>query len=354
VPTSAEASLLGRVNADRKGNGLGTLADDGAAAALARRWAQHMADVNRLEHNPSLSNDVSREVTNQWTRIGENVGTGQDASSLYDAFMRSSAHRANILGDYNRIGLGAYRDDRGTMWVTMVFVKGPAVAHAASAEFASFSEAVQRQYLDFLGRSSDMSGLGYWHRSLTAGVDEAAMIESFLSSQEFGATARPVVRLYLAYFNRIPDYNGLTYWINAFRGGRSLISISDTFAQSDEFRSTYGSLSDDQFVDQVYRNVLGRNADADGRAYWVGQMRQGKVTRGGLMVNFSESGEYTAGTSANVDVIVTYVGMLRRSPDSNGYGYWVGRTKQGGGLRQLIGGFLASGEYANRTNTNSA
>ncbi len=35
-------------------------------------------------------------------------------------------HRANILGDYNRVGIGTVRDGSDTIWVTVDFVKGPA------------------------------------------------------------------------------------------------------------------------------------------------------------------------------------------------------------------------------------
>jgi hypothetical protein len=69
-----------------------------------------------------------------------------------------------------------------------------------------------------------------------------------------------------------------------------------------------------------------------------------------MMIGFSESAENRGGTDANVDVIVTYVGMLRRSPDQSGYAYWVDQAKRGG-LRQLIGGVLGSTEYSKRTNT---
>ena len=35
-------------------------------------------------------------VTTGWKALGENVGVGPDVSSLFDAFMGSSAHRSNI------------------------------------------------------------------------------------------------------------------------------------------------------------------------------------------------------------------------------------------------------------------
>ena len=40
--------------------------------------------------------------------------------------MASPSHRANILGDYNQVGIGVSVADDGRLWVTVVFMKGPA------------------------------------------------------------------------------------------------------------------------------------------------------------------------------------------------------------------------------------
>ena len=84
------------------------------------------------------------------------------------------------------------------------------------------------------------------------------------------------MRLYLAAFNRIPDTDGFTFWMGVHRNGGSNSQIAQVFAQSEEFVSKYGgNLSNSQFLDLIYQNVLGRSADAAGRDYWVGQMSNG-------------------------------------------------------------------------------
>ena len=42
----------------------------------------------------------------------------------------------------------------------------------------------------------------------------------------------------------------------------------------------------------VYRNVLGREPDASGWSYWTAELNQRRLTRGQLMVQFSESTEF--------------------------------------------------------------
>src|SRR3954447_9013375 len=128
APGSEELDFLNRTNDARAQNGLAPLQWDEAAANVARGWSSQMAASQTLSHNGNLSNDIGNTVTADWTRIGENVGYGPSVGKLQNAFMNSSGHRANVLGDYNRVGIGVVRDGKGTIWVTLDFVKGPELA----------------------------------------------------------------------------------------------------------------------------------------------------------------------------------------------------------------------------------
>lgn len=134
-PAGAEDALEGSfyslTNASRSANGLGGLQYDPWLSTIARDWTNTMIRDDVLKHNPSLSAQVSSQVTNSWTRLGENVGVGYDTDGLQQAFMNSPGHRANVVGDFNRVGIGAERDGRGRIWVTVVFMKGPAIAAIA-------------------------------------------------------------------------------------------------------------------------------------------------------------------------------------------------------------------------------
>jgi len=68
-------------------------------------------------------------------------------------------------------------------------------------------------------------------------------------------------------------------------------TISNGFADSQEFQDRYGHLSDAQFVDLIYQNVMHRTPDAEGREYWIKELGLG-LSRGGLMLGFSESEEF--------------------------------------------------------------
>jgi len=210
-------------------------------------------------------------------------------------------------------------------------------------------ELVKQLYRDFLNREADPEGLQYWVNQIDSGaMTRAQVIESFFWSEEFGLRIAPIVRLYFAYFLRIPDYAELQYWINQHINGQPLESISDAFAASQEFQQQYGSLSNEQFVTLVYQNVLGRSLDPGGSAYWVGQLNSGALTRGQVMIGFSESTEYKGVTSHEVYVTMMYMGMLRRAPEEGGFNFWVDYLDSGNSGLALIDGFLISQEYANR------
>ncbi len=214
--------------------------------------------------------------------------------------------------------------------------------------FASTRLFAMQQYRDFLSREGDAGGIVFWTGQMDGGAQPRdRMVETFFGSAEFQGVFAPVVRLYFSYFLRIPDYAGLDFWIGQARSGASLAAISSAFAASAEFQQRYGALSNAQFVDLVYQNVLGRAADAPGLAFWTAQMNAG-MTRGALMVQFSESPEYAAVIGNSVYVTMMYVGMLRRSPDPGGFDFWVGTMNAGGSGLALIGEFLAAPEYRNR------
>jgi hypothetical protein len=116
----AEAEFVSRINGARASQGKGALTTDSELTGIARRWAQRMADDQRLSHNPNLS----REVSQDWEKLAENVGFGQEVGQIHEAFMNSAAHRANILdGALTHVGVGVVIDGSGQMWVTEVFMR---------------------------------------------------------------------------------------------------------------------------------------------------------------------------------------------------------------------------------------
>lgn len=113
-------------------------------------------------------------------------------------------------------------------------------------------------------------------------------------------------RLYQAAFNRTPDAAGLGYWIEIMQGGVSLVDVANSFYNSAEFQSTYGQVTDSQFLTLLYRNVLQRTPDQAGFDYWLKVLATG-VPRAVVLRDFSESQENRTNVAAVIQAGVTYV-----------------------------------------------
>ena len=104
-------------------------------------------------------------------------------------------------------------------------------------------------------------------------------------------SAAMVDRLYLIFFGRTPDADGYDYWISERSHGESLEDIAEWFAESAEFQRRYGGGTFEDFLNRLYTNVLNRTPDGDGNRYWLNLLERGEVTRGTIVVYFSEGDE---------------------------------------------------------------
>lgn len=129
-----ETQLVGLTNRARAAHNKPPLRVELQLTRIARDWSSTMASRGAISHRPSLGDAVS----GNWSRIGENVGVGPSMARLQDAFMDSPGHRANVLGDYDRIGVGVY-EHNGRYWVTLNFMKG-------SGDFPVFRDVVSNTH----------------------------------------------------------------------------------------------------------------------------------------------------------------------------------------------------------------
>ena len=123
----------------------------------------------------------------------------------------------------------------------------------------------------------------------------------------------PVARLYQAFFHRQPDLNGLNYWVKKRAGGTKLGVIAASFASSSEFKTAYGTVGNTEFVTLVYANVLQRKPDTAGLNHWVNKMAGG-MSRGDVMVAFSESSEGKRFLAPEVDSTLMGLAMIHKMP----------------------------------------
>jgi uncharacterized protein YkwD len=110
--------VVNAMNQDRAAAGMGPLAWDSQLAGYAQNHAGEIASSGSLWHS-NLSAWMSG-----WRSLGENllvVSVGTSSSAAEDTWMASGPHRANILGGFNRVGVGLVTDGAGREWLVAVF-----------------------------------------------------------------------------------------------------------------------------------------------------------------------------------------------------------------------------------------
>ena len=112
--------------------------------------------------------------------------------------------------------------------------------------------------------------------------------------------------LYVAYFNRAPDSAGLLFWGSRLADGMSMEEIAREFYDQPETQALYGSVGGtENFVTSVYSNILGRNPDASGFAYWTGQLENGEVDRAEFILAMIDGAKAATGSAADAQYLET-------------------------------------------------
>lgn len=239
---------------------------------------------------------------------------------------------------------------RYTVSASNALGEGPesAPSMATLAPFSSLEAFARRQHGDFTTYSPQQPEIDGNVAALSDGTQRPSdLIDTLRSSVWFGGAHGPAIRLYRAYFLRIPDPSGLDFWVNRRRNGATLSSISQQFAVSSEFLRRYGSLTNAQFIDQVYRNVFGRAPDPSGRAFYLKRLDQKTWNRGQVVLQFSESGEYERLTRGIVAVVEYARGMNGVAPSPALFDALLEDYRRGG-TPAVFTSIVGSSTYRNR------
>ena len=124
--TPAEKYLFEAVNRERRTVGLHTLEWNEPLAMAARAHAQAMARHNLVSHRlpgeAALPGRAAKAGAH-FTWLSENVVQSRDAAGAHSQFMKSPAHKANLLdADMNVVGIGVI-ERHGQLFVVEDFAQ---------------------------------------------------------------------------------------------------------------------------------------------------------------------------------------------------------------------------------------
>lgn len=134
-------------------------------------------------------------------------------------------------------------------------------------------------------------------------------------------TQTQVSQLYVAIFNRASEGSGNAYW----QGQGDMAAVAAAMLATPDAQSYFGdSLDSDQaFIEHIYLNTLNKTVedDADGIAYWVGQLEAG-ATRGSVVAELVQAIESYGPEGENYDpedaaTVAAYTQFTNRVEVSN-------------------------------------
>lgn len=200
---------------------------------------------------------------------------------------------------------------------------------------------VAQVYLDLLGRPVDVTGLAFWSGRLSNGEARSIIAAQLTHSDEYFATI--IKPAYLKFLGRAADANGLTFWTGKMQAGLTDEQLEAGFIASAEYYTHNGG-TDKGWIDGTYMDLLGRQADASGEAFWIAQAAA--KGRFAVALGFAASAEREAQR-----ITLDYMTYLHRQPDQAGLAFWSDQFINHGKTNEdLITGFIASDEYfANST-----
>ncbi len=219
--------------------------------------------------------------------------------------------------------LGRDYDEKGLFNWIQLLAKGTYDGAAIAKEFVLGQEFALRnltdeQYVDilyatFFNREADASGKELWLATLANGATREYVLSQFVNLDEFALLCEQY-------------------------------GINQGFMFENGMVATPGAI---MFVNRLYENVLGRAADNEGLAVWTLSLMSGTVTAAEATVNFFESEEYKMKATDNATYVNdVYKVFMGREADAEGLAFWVACLEEQGVSREwVIAEFAKSAEF---------
>ena len=246
---------------------------------------QISAKVNNKEAAKSIRAFVDRIYVNILDRPPEEEGASYWTRELY-CFNKTGAQVSDLFLNSDEF----YRRDTTTR------------------------EFIEILYRTFFDRDADDSGIQYWAEQLDTGyMDRNMVADGFINSQEWADTCA-------------------SYGIRSGGSGKAKISI----APGDNTKA---------FVERMYTTALGRASDPEGQRYWAQRLADYNVTGENVGMFFFDSEEmHNAGLSSEVFVDRLYRTFMDREADPDGKAYWLDYLNSHS-RTEAVTGFTRSAEF---------
>ena len=314
--------------------------------------AIELGNINKLKLLDCCQNKIEKLDLSKLTDLYQleasfNKLTSLDASNSRELLMYACA--------YNKITSIDISKNPNLKWILCYGNAIPEVDISNQADIIDLVENTERGISDdglnyFYYRDEDLGDLGKDTQELTVEVYgywlEYAM-DTKITYKSSNPTPDPkkadigdfVERLYTEALGRPSEKAGKKYWIDEIKNGRKTgADCGLFFLLGEEF--TNRNLSVEDFVETLYKTFFGRESEPDGKAYWVGVLKNGG-DRAAVIKGFIDSTEWcnlcadygvrsgaptakAEKASKNATAFATrlYICCLGRDPEEKGLAYW--------------------------------
>jgi len=121
-----QREILKYTNQFRHRHGLPALTLDQTASRLAQKHSSDMAARRAGFGHGGFQqrSDKLRAAYGRYTATGENVAYGKlSAKEVVNIWINSRPHRKNLLGNFNKVGIGIAYDRQGIAYFTQLFAR---------------------------------------------------------------------------------------------------------------------------------------------------------------------------------------------------------------------------------------
>ena len=154
-------------------------------------------------------------------------------------------------------------------------------------------------YIEDLNKERD-GGNGGWDTLVN--VEKVKFLDISLRYDiSYSDQSQLVYRLYQAAFARMPDEAGFVYW-EGLKDNLTPYQFAEEFRIAPEFTTAYGAnLTNNAYTEILYRNVLQRDPDPAGLAFWQGELNNNVLDRTQLLVAFADCPENKTLTQPHIE-----------------------------------------------------
>ena len=204
-------------------------------------------------------------------------GLGRDGGRALEVEYRFKNSTLTVTGNQTRLDFGLKSD-----W----FSFGKADISAPTID-KSMDPYVKQLFKTFKGTDPSATELANWRIvALNEGKKETAMR---LAEGDYFA-GRLVSQLYVSALGRPAEAAGKAYWLDQMENGLPFERVGVYFYGSPEYFKISGGTTDG-FLNSIYEDLLLREPDTKGEAYWADLLNRNRISNPGVVEGFYASRE---------------------------------------------------------------